>query len=275
LASEKKIGIVMLFTVLLTGCVSLANNWLEHEGTYLVAHRGAHIIAPENTVESIHQAKILGYQAVEIDVRTSVRTSRDGVNFLMHDDTLDRTTDGTGKPDTYTIKQLKKFNLDTKNYPEYVNKKVKIPTFEEAVKEIKKNNLIVNVDGSKGNWQDEHFVNDIVNTLKQNSVYERSFFVLTDKKIRDEVVKNHPDCTVSWLYEKKNKLEDEIEQVKSYKKALLSVSNDAATEETINKLNKSGIEYQVYGVNDVKRFEVLKKSSVPIVETDEINPSDL
>jgi len=131
------------------------------------------------------------------------------------------------------------------------------------------------VDGSKGNWQDEHFVNDIVNTLKQNSVYERSFFVLTDKKIRDEVVKNHPDCTVSWLYDQKNKLEDEIEQVKSYKKALLSVSNDAATEETINKLNKSGIEYQVYGVNDVKRFEVLKKSSVPIVETDEINPSDL
>ncbi|UBX38307.1 glycerophosphodiester phosphodiesterase [Enterococcus lactis] len=261
----------MLFTVLLTGCVSLANNWLEHEGTYLVAHRGAHIIAPENTVESIHQAKILGYQAVEIDVRTS----RDGVNFLMHDDTLDRTTDGTGKPETYTIKQLKKFNLDTKNYPEYVNKKVKIPTFEEAVKEIKKNNLIVNVDGSKGNWQDEHFVNDIVNTLKQNSVYERSFFVLTDKKIRDEVVKNYPDCTVSWLYDQKNKLEDEIEQVKSYKKALLSVSNDAATEETINKLNKSGIEYQVYGVNDVKRFEVLKKSSVPIVETDEINPSDL
>ncbi len=131
------------------------------------------------------------------------------------------------------------------------------------------------MDGSKGNWQDEHFVNDIVNTLKQNSVYERSFFVLTDKKIRDEVVKNHPDCTVSWLYDQKNKLEDEIEQVKSYKKALLSVSNDAATEETINKLNKSGIEYQVYGVNDVKRFEVLKKSSVPIVETDEINPSDL
>lgn len=98
------------------------------------------------------------------------------------------------------------------------------------------------MDGSKGNWQDEHFVNDIVNTLKQNSVYERSFFVLTDKKIRDEVVKNHPDCTVSWLYDQKN---------------------------------KSGIEYQVYGVNDVKRFEVLKKSSVPIVETDEINPSDL
>lgn len=108
------------------------------------------------------------------------------------------------------------------------------------------------MDGSKGNWQDEHFVNDIVNTLKQNSVYERSFFVLTDKKIRDEVVKNHPDCTVSWLYDQKNKLEDEIEQVKSYKKALLSLSNDAATEETINKLNKSGIEYQVYGVNDVK-----------------------
>lgn len=131
------------------------------------------------------------------------------------------------------------------------------------------------MDGSKGNWQDEHFVNDIVNTLKQNNVYERLFFVLTDKKIRDEVVKNHPDCTVSWLYDQKNKLEDEIEQVKSYKKALLSVSNDAATEETINKLNKSGIEYQVYGVNDVKRFEVLKKSSVPIVETDEINPSDL
>lgn len=53
-----------------------------------------------------------------------------------------------------------------KNYLEYVNKKVKIFIFEEVVKEIKKNNLIVNVDGLKGNWQDEYFVNDIVNMLK-------------------------------------------------------------------------------------------------------------
>lgn len=134
--------ILIMFSIVLTGCVYSSNSLLNHKETYLVAHRGAHIVAPENTVEAIREAKSLGYNAVEVDVRTS----KDGVNFLMHDDTLDRTTNGEGQPERLTIKQLKELSIDTSTYPKYKDKKVNIPTFDEAIKEISKDKLIVNVD---------------------------------------------------------------------------------------------------------------------------------
>ncbi|MBO1087609.1 glycerophosphodiester phosphodiesterase family protein [Enterococcus hirae] len=268
----KKISkILIIFSIVLTGCVYSSSSLLNHKETYLVAHRGAHIVAPENTVEAMREAKSLGYNAVEVDVRTS----KDGVNFLMHDDTLDRTTNGEGQPERFTIKQLKELSIDTSNYPKYKDKKVNIPTFDEAIKEISKDKLIVNVDGSKGDWNDDKFVGSIVNTLKKYNVYDRSFFVLTNKKIRDKVVKNHPDCTVSWLYDSKNNIDDDIQQVKQYNKALLSVSNNLATNQVIEKLNKSGIMYQIYGVNDAERLKKLKSLEVPIVETDTINPNKI
>ena len=68
-------------------------------------------------------------------------------------------------------------------------------------------------------------------------------------------------------------IDDEIFQVKQYDKALLSVSNSLATEHIIEKLNESGIMYQVYGVNDRQRFEELKALGVPIIETDTITPN--
>lgn len=73
----------------------------------------------------------------------------------------------------------------------------------------------------------------------------------------------------------KNNIDDDIQQVKQYNKALLSVSNDLATNQVIEKLNKSGIMYQIYGVNDAERFKKLKSLEVPIVETDTINPNKI
>ena len=58
----------------------------------VVAHRGANHLAPENTVAAAQKCVELGVDYVEIDVRMS----KDGVFYILHDRTLDRTTDGTG-----------------------------------------------------------------------------------------------------------------------------------------------------------------------------------
>ena len=57
-----------------------------------IAHRGAGRLAPENTLAAFRAGAALGYRAFECDVKLSA----DGVPFLLHDATLDRTTDGTG-----------------------------------------------------------------------------------------------------------------------------------------------------------------------------------
>lgn len=58
----------------------------------LFAHRGGGSLAPENTLAALKTGYMLGYQGVEFDVKLS----RDGIAILMHDDTLERTTNGHG-----------------------------------------------------------------------------------------------------------------------------------------------------------------------------------
>jgi len=86
----------------------------------IMGHRGAAALEPENTLLSIGRAIEIGVNAVEIDVRLS----KDKEIVVMHDSTLDRTTDGTGPVCNFTIDELKK--LDAGNGQ-------RIPTLQEVI----------------------------------------------------------------------------------------------------------------------------------------------
>ena len=66
------------------------NNWKNLNN--IIGHRGVKDLAPENTLDSILNAFDLGLNWVEIDVKVS----KDNIPFLLHDDTLSRTTNGKG-----------------------------------------------------------------------------------------------------------------------------------------------------------------------------------
>jgi glycerophosphoryl diester phosphodiesterase len=77
----------ILLVTLLAGTIAA-----EARDIVVVAHRGANHLAPENTMGAAMKCVELGVDYVEIDVRTS----QDGVFYILHDKTLDRTTNGTG-----------------------------------------------------------------------------------------------------------------------------------------------------------------------------------
>lgn len=94
----------------------------------IIAHRGSRIDTPENTIEAFKEAvEKYGAKAIETDIRIS----SDGVCYLMHDSTVDRTTDGTGKGSEMTMAQLKALVVDEKE-----NRPSTVPTWEEAVAEF-------------------------------------------------------------------------------------------------------------------------------------------
>ena len=66
------------------------------------AHRGAGKLAPENTLAALKLGHAFGYRMAEIDVKLSA----DGVAFLLHDATLERTTSGRGRADALTWREL-------------------------------------------------------------------------------------------------------------------------------------------------------------------------
>lgn len=68
----------------------------------LIAHRGGGVLAPENTLAGLRTAASQGYRAVEFDVMLSA----DAVPVLIHDETLERTTDGRGRVDATAYREL-------------------------------------------------------------------------------------------------------------------------------------------------------------------------
>lgn len=87
----------------------------------VIAHRGAHAAAAENTLAAIEAAIELGCDYVEVDLRTT----RDGELVLMHDRMVDRTTNGEGAVEDLTLSQIRALT---------VGKNEKVPTFEETLK---------------------------------------------------------------------------------------------------------------------------------------------
>ena len=69
--------------------------------TLVVAHRGASRSAPENTMEAFRLAVEMGADAIELDVHLTA----DGELALMHDETMDRTTDRAARSPTVTLKK--------------------------------------------------------------------------------------------------------------------------------------------------------------------------
>lgn len=106
----------------------------------VVAHRADWRNAPENSLQAIQFCIDMGVDMVEIDVRKT----KDGVLVLMHDKTINRTTNGKGKVSDLTYKELREFYL-----VDGLNKKTphKIPTLKQAL-QLAKGKIMVNLDKS-------------------------------------------------------------------------------------------------------------------------------
>lgn len=92
-----------------------------------VAHRGATGYAPENTIAAFDLAVEMKADYIEIDVQRS----KDGKLVLIHDTTVDRTTDGTGKVGDLTFDQLRSLDAGSWKGEQFVGEQ--IPTFEEIL----------------------------------------------------------------------------------------------------------------------------------------------
>lgn len=109
------------------------------ESTLQVCHRGG-VSFPENTMVAFENAVKTGFKYIEADVRVT----KDGEFVLLHDDTIDRTSNGSGKVSGMTLQELLTYDFGSWKGSEYSN--IKIPTLEEFLIFVKKNNIMAELD---------------------------------------------------------------------------------------------------------------------------------
>lgn len=105
---------------------SLSTAMLGHSHKFaVVCHRGNHVEAPENTLDAFREAVKVGADFFETDLRTT----KDGVVVLMHDSTVDRTTNGKGKVRDLTLREIRDLKIKGAR-----SDSERVPTFDEALR---------------------------------------------------------------------------------------------------------------------------------------------
>lgn len=127
-------------------CHKLQSTWKEEQTdkkasrtTKIWAHRGASGFAPENTLPAFEVAKMLNVDGIELDVHMT----KDGELVVLHDETIDRTSDGSGWVKDFTLAELGRFNF-AKDKPIYGF--VTIPTLREVYEMFRGTDYVINVE---------------------------------------------------------------------------------------------------------------------------------
>lgn len=144
-----------------------------------IAHRGASGTHPENTIEAFRAARAAGAQGFELDVHRSA----DGEIVVIHDGTLDRTTDGRGEVRTRTLAELQafdagaRFTVDGGRTRPFLGTGVRIPTLREVCETFPGVPLIVEIKQGE-----PHLEPDLARILRETGAAERALVFSLDQE---------------------------------------------------------------------------------------------
>jgi glycerophosphoryl diester phosphodiesterase len=195
----------------------------------VIAHRGDHTIAPENSLMAIQNAINDGADYVELDIRTT----NDGKLVLMHDGTVDRMTNGKGNINELsfdTIRALKLFNKRITN-----SDTLQVPTFEEAL-QLCKNKINIYLDFKAAHVPQVYEAIIKANMQNQMVVYINAPNQYTDWR------KYVP--TMPLILSLNKKVKDSTEMVEYLNKINIDILDgnwNEYTQETVNAATKMGV----------------------------------
>lgn len=165
--------------------MNIVDLWYKKEHHIpVLGHRGIAMCYPENTIPSFEAAIQAGVDLIEFDVNVT----KDGHLVVIHDNTIDRTSDHKGRTRDYTLAELKSFDFSYR-FPEY--KGVQIPTLEEVLTLAAKapDTLLLNVEIKD---MDHSTVDATVAMLHRFNLAERSVIACFDAEIIRYTKASHP-----------------------------------------------------------------------------------
>lgn len=157
------------------------------------AHRGASGYAPENTLAAFQKAVDLGADGVELDIQLT----KDDQIVVIHDETIDRTSDGKGWVKDYTLEELRAFNYN-RTKPEY--KHADIPTMREVFELLKPTGLFINIEIKTGMVFYEKIEEKILALAKEMGMEDRACYSSFNHYTVTRIHELKPDAEVGFLY---------------------------------------------------------------------------
>ena len=212
----------------------------------LIGHRGLKDLCPENTLESIARAIELGINFVEIDVKIS----KDKIPILLHDDTLDRTTNGSGLAIDYDYKSIKK--LDAGKFFYKKNTNIFVPKLEDILSLCTNNNGNLNIELKPNkNFEKENVyqIFKITKNINQIDIFFSSFDMISIL----EISKLYPQSIRSFLLDdfKEYNIDDLISISINHDLKICGLNIDLVSADIIKKIKESNMAITVYSDKNI------------------------
>lgn len=137
----------------------------------VIGHRGASAYYPENTMSAFKAAYEMGAEMIELDILLS----RDGIPVVIHDETLERTTNGAGKVADHTYEELSKLDAGTWFGEEHAGER--IPSLEEVL-QFAKGKVAVNIE----------IKTEAVSDKLENGIEKKAYDIVKAYQMQDHVL---------------------------------------------------------------------------------------
>lgn len=227
--------------------------------TKIYGHRGASEYAPENTMEAFKLAYEMGADGIELDVQLTI----DGQLVVIHDETVDRVSNGVGFVKDMTLGELKSLQFN-RTHPEYND--VRIPLLEEVLDYFSHRQFLINIELKNSVFPNEGLEAMTLMLVKKYGMLERTIFSSFNHFSMRKVAALEPMAQTAFLTSEiqanvKRYLQENQTSIYHPADSLLERS-DLLTgmpqeQDVITDLQKSGIRINTWTVNSGKQMRNL------------------
>ncbi|MFL2519976.1 MAG: glycerophosphodiester phosphodiesterase family protein [Alphaproteobacteria bacterium] len=217
----------------------------------MIGHRGLKNLCPENTLESFNKAFDTGLKYIELDVKVS----KDQIPIILHDDSLERTTNHFGLPTDYNYNELKKLDAGAYFYNKETN--IIIPKLIDVLELCKKRNRSLNIELKPNKGFEKINVKKVIEVINCYNNTEM-FFSSFDLESFIEISNQLPNSNRSFLIDTFNdySLEQIVKISSSYNSNICGLNISLLSQEIINIIKKANLLITVYSDQNISLQEV-------------------
>jgi glycerophosphoryl diester phosphodiesterase len=222
----------------------------------ICAHRGNSVYCPENTLAAIASAADLGIPMTEIDVR---RTA-DGHIVLMHDETTDRTTDGSGRIAELSLEQIRGFDAGSWKGPEFAGERV--PTLAETLDLCSERRMFLCIE-----IKQKGIVPEVVELVQEAGMVEGAVIISFDFDTVVQLRQANPAIPAGWLTADMDPsdVDAAISRVLSHDIPVISALHTCVTRDVVRRCRLRGVTLYVWTIDEVAEARRYAEMGVDVI----------
>ncbi|TYR79056.1 glycerophosphodiester phosphodiesterase [Priestia megaterium] len=226
------------------------------------AHRGFSGRFPENTMIAFEEARKMKVAGIELDVQLT----KDGEVVVIHDERIDRTTNGIGYVHEFLYKQLCLFDAGSWFHSKYHTEAIPLlsEVFEWRIE--KKSDITLNIELKNDQIDYPGLEEKVIRLIEEYDFSDRTIISSFNYDSLVKVRSIHPYVSIGLLFEGIDK--EAVEKAKKIQAQGLHCESVYALSNEGKRAQAQGLDLRVYTVNKPEEFLQLKESGVKVIMTD-------